>query len=358
MYKTYLLCCFVAIFGVATGVSAQRHYVCYYTAEKPVIDGAGNERVWQQASWSEDFVDIEGDLKPLPPLRTRTKMLWDKEYLYIYAELEEPDLWGSLHQHDTIVYLDNDFEVFIDPDNDTHDYFELEFNALNTEMDLFLDKPYRNGGKALLSWDAQGLRSAVQTRGTLNRPGDTDQGWSVEMAIPLKSIGFWGSRAPRDSTQWRIDFSRVEWDRDIKDGQYIPKVDAASGRRLPEHNWVWSPQGIIDMHAPERWGYLQFSTHMGGRDTVAFVPPADAEARKLLWQVYDAQKKYFKAQGHYAASLQALDIPEDSKTIKGEVLRLKLEGTSVQFTVTVNSGVLTDMLTVDQDGKVGRAGEH
>ena len=26
-----------------------------------------------------------------------------------------------------------------------------------------------------------------------------------------------------------------------------------------EDNWVWSPQGEIAMHLPERWGFLQFS---------------------------------------------------------------------------------------------------
>ena len=27
---------------------------------------------------------------------------------------------------------------------------------------------------------------------------------------------------------------------------------------LPEDNWVWSPQGAINMHLPERWGRLRF----------------------------------------------------------------------------------------------------
>ena len=105
-------------------------------------------------------------------MRTRAKMLWDSTYLYIYAELQEADLWGTLRQHDTIIYDDNDFEVFINPDNTTHRYFELEINALGTVMDLFMNKPYRNGGKALMSWDAQGLLSAVTVRGTLDHPGD------------------------------------------------------------------------------------------------------------------------------------------------------------------------------------------
>jgi hypothetical protein len=27
---------------------------------------------------------------------------------------------------------------------------------------------------------------------------------------------------------------------------------------LKEDNWVWSPQGVVDMHVPEHWGHVQF----------------------------------------------------------------------------------------------------
>src|SRR5437762_10018554 len=46
--------------------------------------------------------------------------------------------------------------------------------------------------------------------------------------------------------QWRVNFSRVEWRHEVLDGKY---------RKIPnlrEDNWVWSPQGVIDMHRPER----------------------------------------------------------------------------------------------------------
>jgi hypothetical protein len=328
---------------VGLRVSAQRHYVCYYATQRPVIDGSGDEPVWRQARWTEDFTDIEGDIRPRPLQRTRVKMLWDSTYLYIYAELQEPDLWGTLRQHDTIIYDDNDFEIFVNPDNSTHRYFELEINALGTVMDLFMNKPYRNGGKALLSWDTQGLLSAVKSAGTMNHPGDVDQGWSVEMAIPLKSLSFWGDRPVGDGSQWRINFSRVEWDRDVKDGQYSVRTNAATGRRLPEHNWVWSPQGIIDMHAPEKWAYLQFSTHGGGADTVAFVVPADAEEREKLWTIYGKQQKYREGHGRYAGSLQALGMTESG---------VKMEATDEQFTATLNGR--GGVMTIDQDGEVGR----
>ncbi len=248
----------LGLLAAQLGVSAQRHYICHYTAKPLSIDGLAKEEAWQQVPWTEDFVDILDDSLPKPPLRTRMKLLWDSTYLYIYAELEEPNLWGTLTQHDAVIYHDNDFEAFIDPDGDGLNYFELEINSLGTEMDLFLFKPYRLGGKPLLSWDAQGLRSAVHTTGTINHPGDVDKGWSVEMALPLKSVLFWGDKPVKAGDSWRINFSRVEWDLDVHGRQYAPATDA-DGKGKPEHNWVWSPQGAINMHIPEKWGYLQFA---------------------------------------------------------------------------------------------------
>ena len=52
---------------------------------------------------------------PTPRFRTRVKMLWDDKYLYIAAELEEPNVTGTLTKHDSVIFKDNDFEVFIKP---------------------------------------------------------------------------------------------------------------------------------------------------------------------------------------------------------------------------------------------------
>jgi hypothetical protein len=116
-------------------------------------------------------------------------------------------------------------------------------NAFNTGWDLFLNKPYNENGKPDNSWDILGLKTAVAVQGTLNNPNDTDQGWTLEIAYPLNAFD---SRQtvppPQPGTVWRINFSRVEW----KPGN--PKED----------NWVWSPQGVINMHVPDRWGYLHF----------------------------------------------------------------------------------------------------
>jgi hypothetical protein len=141
--------------------------------------------------------------------------------------------------------------------------------------------------------------------------------------------------------QWRINFSRVEWDREIRDGQYWVRTDAATGRRLPEHNWVWSSQGIIDMHAPEKWAYLQFSTHGGGEDTAAFVAPADVEAREKLWMIYEHEQKYLREEGRYAGTLKELGLMGHG---------VKIQATDKQFIATVSGQ--GGGLSIDQDGEV------
>ena len=127
---------------------APKTYVAYRAPAKLNMDGKLDEAAWASAAWTDAFVDIEGDARPRPRFRTRAKMLWDDEYFYVAAEMEEPDVWGTLTERDAVIFRDNDFEIFIDPDGDTHAYAELEVNALGTPWDLLLDQavPRRRSG--------------------------------------------------------------------------------------------------------------------------------------------------------------------------------------------------------------------
>jgi hypothetical protein len=232
-----------------------KSYDCYRTAIPIQIDGKLDDPAWKTAPWTANFVDIQGSAKPTPRYRTRMKMLWDDNYLYIAAELEEPDVKATLTQHDSVIFRDNDFELFLKPLPDATGYFEFEINALNTSWDLYLDKPYNQGGKADNSWDIPGLKTAVAIQGTLNKSTDKDRGWTVEIAIPWTA---YTSRQPvtkpSAGTQWRANFSRVEWPKGVDSNSPA----ANQPNQHLEDNWVWTPQGVINMHVPEKWGYLNF----------------------------------------------------------------------------------------------------
>ncbi|MBX3253169.1 MAG: carbohydrate-binding family 9-like protein [Chitinophagaceae bacterium] len=331
-----------------------RHYTAYQVKTGLNIDGKINEKAWRKAPWSEYYTDIEGSKQPAPALKTRCKMLWDEKHLYIAAELEEPHIWGKLTKHDQIIYQDNDFEVFIDPDNDTHHYFELEFNALNTVFDLYLSKPYRNRGHLRMDWNAKGLRSAVYTEGTTNNALDTDKKWTIEIAIPFDALTLedYAAKKPADGDTWRINFSRVQWHTKVKDGDYVKKTNPETGKSLPENNWVWSPQGVINMHFPERWGYLQFSGRKAGKKPVPFVLPEGESFKKYLWLVYYKQKAYARQNRQYATGLPELKLPE-TVTEGGETATLELHSLSQkEFKAVITISQSGKRWQIDQDGKI------
>lgn len=338
---------------------APRRYVCYRAPARLTIDGRLDEAGWAAAAWSDAFVDIEGDSRPRPRLRTRAKMLWDDEYFYVAAEMEEPDVWGLLTERDSVIFHDNDFEIFIDPDGDTHAYYELEVNALGTPWDLMLIKPYRDGGPAIHAWDIAGLQVGVHVRGTLNRPGDRDEGWTVEIAMPWKILreAAPDRRPPRPGDRWRVNFSRVEWTTDVVDGRYAKRLRPGTSDPLPEDNWVWSPQGAIDMHMPERWGYVQFSGVRAGSGSESFTEDANERIKWALRRLYYRQRRFHDAHGAYATTLDALDSSTAPGAgaadirVDGLDFRPVLRATSSLYEITSN-GFDGAVVHISQDGRV------
>lgn len=325
------------------------HYACPRAAEAPTIDGRLDEPAWQTAPWTGDFVDIEGDRRPVAPrFRTRARLLWDDQALYIAAQLDEPHVWGSLTRRDAVIFYDNDFEVFIDPDGDHHLYGELEINALGTVWDLLLVKPYRDGGPALNGWRLEGLQTAVHVDGTLNDPSDEDTGWTVEMAIPwsaLKDIARDRACPPEPGDVWRLNLSRVQWEHRLEDGQYVRAPVAGRGWK-GEDNWVWSAQGAVAMHQPETWGLVTFTS--GDK---AVTDPRDAlrPVYELLMPVYHAQAA---REAGYATRLADLELPA---AVRGRLVargaRMTVSEAGWRLTVPVHGRAWT----IDHEGRLRRA---
>lgn len=288
-----------------------RGYVCGRASTPIVVDGRLDDAAWQAASWSDDFVDIEGAARPNPRFRTRMKMLWDDQFLYVAAELDEPHVWGSITKKNEVIFHDNDFEMFIDPDGDNHNYHEFEINALGTIWELDLSKPYKDGGKLVNPSNLDGLLSAVHVRGTINDARDVDRGWSVEIALPWKALAKYNrdrATPPNPGEHWRINFSRVQWNHNVIEGKYVKVPNTR------EDNWVWSAQGIIDMHRPERWGYVQFSDR--SKDLEPFVADPSLRDRDALMEVYHYQKEFFARHKRFAATLEELGLPGSTVTIE------------------------------------------
>lgn len=329
-------------------------YVCYRAPGPVQIDGDLDEAVWSKAPWSDTFVDIEGGAKGKPRFRTMVKMLWDDDYFYIGAYLEEPHVWATLTKRDSIIYQDNDFEVFIDPDGDTHNYYELEINALNTVWDLYLVKPYRDGSPANIhAWDIQGLKTAVKISGTLNNPADKDKSWFVEIAFPWEVLKEAGNpkSAPKPGDQWRMDFSRVEYRLSAADGAYVKTADPGTGRPLPEDNWVWSPTGLINIHYPELWGYVQFSGKTAGQGRESFQDKPEEKAKWALRKIYYAEWAARAEKNAFTGDWQALGLKEKDLKIKGFIFPPVIQITSSLFEAFYKSEA-GEFWHIREDGRV------
>ncbi len=346
-----------------------RSYVCERVTEAPVIDGKLDEICWQQVTWTDDFLDIQGPQMPKPSWQTRCALLWDQQYLYIAARLEEPQIQASLTSRDAVIYHDNDFEVFIDPDGNNHLYFELEINALNTVWDLLLIRPYRDGGPAVNAWDIPGLRTAVNIDGTLNDPNDRDEGWNVEIAIPWAALAESAGRAcpPEAGHVWRMNFSRVQWRFQPVDGGYEKQIDPETGKSFPENNWVWSPQGLIAMHYPENWGEVVFSD-----PDFSLNPEHDSiNIARALMDVYYAQQQWREDHGHFARTTEELESASGTlmkewstriETAEGTIMALPynwtfdLDATDDRFTAKLCTP--RGVMTVDETGRLRRNPLH
>jgi hypothetical protein len=261
------------------------HYTCRRTPHPPALDGRLEDPVWTAAERSPRFVDmVTGE----PGLYdTRAAVLWDNDNLYVGFWAEEPFVAATQTERDSLVFLENDLEVFIDGGDC---YYEFEINALGTIYEVFyiwqdsypgrpeLRKPEFDllGGHALSfggdydrdgadfwkgrhprglrwafrSWDLPGLRSAVYVDGRVNDPSAVDRGWRVELAIPwsgLAPLANGRSLPPRPGDVWRIFFGRFQ----------LLKPSGIEVR--PHPAMAWNRHGAYDTHLPECWTFVHFS---------------------------------------------------------------------------------------------------
>src|SRR5262249_30516800 len=137
---------------------------------------------------------------------------------------------------------------------------------------------------------------------------------------------------------------------DVKDGAYAKRLDASGSKPLPEDNWVWSPQGAINMHMPERWGYVQFAETAAGAPAPTFVEDANERVKWALRRLYYRSRRYAAAHdGHYASDLAALDAANIS--VEGMAFKPAMQVTDSLYEISA-PGFSGTVVRIRQDGKV------
>lgn len=324
-----------------------------YRADQPIaVDGEIDEEIWSNARWTDDFVPMDGSTETEPEHRTRVKLLWDDNFLYVAAELEEDNLWATMTERNDPLYLDNAFELFADPNGDTHNYVEFEINALGTIWDLFLTKPYRDGAQTLSNWNLLNYKSAVSLDGDLNNPENQDTKWTAEVALPLDALL---EVAPGNSSitagdQWRMNFARAQRRLEVVDGAYQPVVNPDNGRPYRPDFYTWSPQGLNDIHYPEMWGIVQFSDQVAGEGSDTFQADSKRNLKWALREVYYRMREFHLNNGFYTADKDELQI--DEIMVEGGTFEPTIKVTSTMFEVSTESMDGENTWYISQDGRI------
>lgn len=263
------------------GESELTHYTCHRAPHRMAIDGRLERSAWRDAPRSPRFVDLVTGVPGF--METRMASLWDDEYLYVAFWVSEPDVRAKLAERDSLVWTENDVEIFIGGEDC---YYEFEINALGTVYEVFYiwQDALKKGGRfdvpefdllkrkvdvlggfqdglrygkhprgarwAFMDYDVPGLRAAVEVRGTLNDPSDVDEGWTAEIAFPWSGLrhlaGSWPV-PPHAGDVWRMDFSRFEL------------LESCGATVEPHPGWALNRHGVYDSHIPECFSFVHFS---------------------------------------------------------------------------------------------------
>ena len=201
------------------------------------IDGRLDEPAWQGAEPIELFLADDGG-KPLQ--QTTAGMLWDDEKLYISFWCKDNDIWGTMAERDDPICREEVVEVFFSPRQEINSYYEIEVSPLNVIYDLVVLNDLRGHVEVLDQWNCKGLETAVYIKGEINKRNLKDEYWSVELAIPFKSIYMAHNIPPLPGDEWRLNLYRID-----------------RAREVDEYS-AWSPPGKINFHIPQSFGRVIF----------------------------------------------------------------------------------------------------
>ena len=188
--------------------AAVRKAECRWVAGPIKIDGKLDEPAWQNAQMLEDFSVFW--LKRKPKTATKARLLWDDQYLYFAAEMEDSDLYADVKERNGITWENDVFELFFKPAADKRLYYEFQVNAANTQLELFFPSRGSGGYRRAAPLTRLGMESAVALDGTLNNWEDQDRGWTVEGRIPWTGFKAAGGK-PEAGAKWRFALCRYDY---------------------------------------------------------------------------------------------------------------------------------------------------
>ena len=212
--------------------------VVHRASGKIAVGGELNEADWKQAPVLE--LGFPWESQTGAKQKTRVRLLWDDNNLYLGYECEDTDITAQYEKRDDPTYSDDAVEAFINPrPAQTDVYFGFEMNA----RAVLYDYVYFQTRYLFKRLNLEGLKLATKIDGTLNARGDRDKGWVLEVSIPFAEFEPLAQNIPpKPGERWTLNLNR--WD------------GVAPDRRLS----MWSDSGLqrAHPHNPKRFGTIRF----------------------------------------------------------------------------------------------------
>jgi glucose/arabinose dehydrogenase len=230
--------------GEADEVSkATNKIVCRWTREAITIDGRGDEAAWKQAQLIHSFAVpwLSEAEQRSPRTKTEARLLWDRDYLYFLASMEDGDLFADIVTHDGKTWHNDVFELFFKPSGQHEGYYEFQVNAAGTVMDMFIPRRTKTLFDDFIDKGDFHLTTRVVLDGTLNQRTDRDGGWQVEGRIPWTDFRSAGGR-PLSGETWSCALCRYDYD------ESFPGPDLSTSAPLTK----------MDYHQHEQYSELLF----------------------------------------------------------------------------------------------------
>ena len=157
----------------------------------PVIDGKLDDDVWKNAAVLKDFYQVQPGDNIAPSKPTEVMLGYDARFLYVaFHCYDEPDkVRANIPKRDDI-FNDDYVGILFDTFNDKRKAYEFDFNPLGVQADGI----WTDGQGEDFSLDV-----VLESKGMV-----TTDGYTIEVAIPFKSIRYVGGK----DTLWGVHFWR------------------------------------------------------------------------------------------------------------------------------------------------------
>ncbi|HEV8581880.1 MAG TPA: DUF5916 domain-containing protein [Thermoanaerobaculia bacterium] len=160
----------------------------------PVIDGKLDDAVWQEGNLLDGFIQFDPNRGQPASERTEARVGYDSQNIYFGIrcyDREPAKILGSGMRPDLDLGQDDSITIVLDTFHDRRNGFLFQVNPLGARTDALV----RNEGEEVnADWD--GLWEAAAVRDA--------QGWTVEIAIPFKTLRF----NHDDPQSWGFNISR------------------------------------------------------------------------------------------------------------------------------------------------------